>query len=46
MYNGKPHIIQAMWGKNHSFLSFQSREVAEEYLKNFEPLIKKAGDLI
>lgn len=46
MYNGKPHIIQAMWGKNHSFLSFQSKEVAEEYLKNFKPLIEKAGDLI
>ena len=46
MYNGKPHILQAMWGKNHSFLSFQSREVAEEYLKNFKSLIEKAGDLI
>jgi hypothetical protein len=28
------------------FLAFQSREVAEEFLKNFEPLIKEAGDLI
>lgn len=28
------------------FLSFQSREVAEEFLKNFESLIKEAGDLI
>ena len=46
MYDGKPHIFQAMWGKNHSFLSFQSKEVAEEYLKNFKPLIEKAGDLI
>lgn len=46
MYNGKPHIFQAMWGKNHSFLSFQSKEVAEEYLKNFKPLIEKARDLI
>ena len=46
MYNGKPHIFQAVWGKNQSFLSFQSRKVAEEYLENFEPLIEKAGDLI
>ena len=29
-----------------TFLSFQSREIAEEFLKNFEPLIKEAGDLI
>lgn len=28
------------------FLSFQSGEVAEEFLKNFESLIKEAGDLI
>lgn len=46
IYDGKPHIFQAMWGKNQSFLSFQSKEVAEEYLKNFKPLIEKAGDLI
>ena len=46
MYDGKPHIFQAIWGKNQSFLSFQSKEVAEEYLKNFKPLIEKAGDLI
>lgn len=46
IYDGKPHIFQAMWGKNQSFLSFQSKEVAEEYLKNFKPLIEKVGDLI
>ncbi len=46
MYDGEPHIFQAIWGKNQSFLSFQSREVAEKYLKNFKPLIEKAGDLI
>jgi hypothetical protein len=28
------------------FLSFQSKEVAEEFLKNFEPLIKEAEDLL
>jgi hypothetical protein len=31
---------------SQEFLSFQSKEVAEEFLKNFEPLIKEAGDLI
>jgi hypothetical protein len=46
IYDGKPRIFQAVWGKNHCFLSFQSKEVAEEYLKNFKPLIEKAGDLI
>ena len=46
MYDGKPHIFQAVWGKNQSFLSFQSKEVAEKYLENFKPLIEKAGDLI
>lgn len=30
----------------NAFLSFQSREVAKEFLKNFESLIKEAGDLI
>lgn len=30
----------------NSFLSFQSEKVAKEFLKNFEPLIKEAGDLI
>lgn len=28
------------------FLSFQSKEVAEEFLNNFKDLIEKAGDLI
>lgn len=46
IYDGKPHIFQTMWGKNHSFLTFQSKEVAEKYLRNFKPLIEKAGDLI
>ena len=31
--------------RNH-FLSFQSMELAEKFLKNFKALIKKAGDLI
>lgn len=29
-----------------SFLSFQTREIAEQFLKNFEALIIQAGDLI
>ena len=28
------------------FLSFQSREIAEEFLNNFKDLIEQAGDLI
>ena len=31
---------------SQEFLSFQSREIAKEFLKNFERLIKEAGDLI
>ena len=30
----------------HRFLSFQSQELAEKFLKNFIVLIKQAGDLI
>lgn len=30
----------------HKFLSFQSQEVAKEFLKNFKDLIEKAKDLI
>lgn len=30
----------------HKFLSFQSKEIAEEFLKNFRNLIEKAKDLI
>ena len=29
-----------------NFLSFQSREIAEEFLNNFKDLIEQAGDLI
>lgn len=31
---------------NSRFLSFQSREIAEEFLSNFKDLIKEVGDLI
>ena len=33
-------------GVGVKFLAFQSREIAEEFLKNFESLIKESGDLI
>ena len=31
---------------SHRFLSFQSKEIAEKFLTNFEDLIEQAGDLI
>ena len=31
---------------NSHFLSFQSKEIAEKFLKNFKDLIEQAGDLI
>ena len=45
-YKGNLIISQRTWGTNETFLAFQSLKIAEEYLNNFEPLIKKAGDLI
>ena len=45
-WKGELIIKQRVWGTNETFLSFQSLKVAEEYLKNFEPLIKQAKDLI
>ena len=32
--------------ENSEFLSFQSREIAQEFLTNFRKLIEEAGDLI
>lgn len=43
-YDNKYKAIQNV-ERNH-FLSFQSMELAEKFLKNFKALIKKAGDLI
>ena len=47
-YNDKNtnDIIVVLYKHYHSFLSFQSREIAEEFLKNFRGLIEQAGDLI
>ena len=43
-YDGKYKAIQTV-ERNH-FLTFQSMELAEKFLKNFKNLIKQAGDLI
>ena len=34
------------YGCTYRFLSFQSQEIAEEFLNNFRDLIEKVGDLI
>lgn len=43
-YTNEGFSVYALYTR--TFLSFQSRRVAEEFLKNFEPLMKEAGDLI
>lgn len=41
------NILSVDWAINYSvFLSFQTKEIAEKFLNNFEHLIKQAGDLI
>ena len=35
-----------MFNNSRCFLSFQSKELAEKFFKNFKDLIKQAGDLI
>ena len=41
------NILSVDWGINYSvFLSFQTKELAEEFLNNFKDLIEQAGDLI
>ena len=42
--NNIPTVV-SLW-KIPSFLSFQTREITEQFLENFEDLIKQAGDLI
>lgn len=39
------HCITVNTG-TREFLSFQSKEIAEEFLNNFRDLIEQAGDLI
>ena len=41
---GKYSIEEFMYSSE--FLSFQSKEIAQEFLTNFRELIEKAGDLI
>ena len=43
-YKGLYSICKCI--KTREFLSFQSRETAEEFLTNFRELIEQAGDLI
>lgn len=39
-------LVVSLWGVSAKFLAFQSREIAEEFLKNFDWLIKEAEDFI
>lgn len=39
-------LMVSLYGIASRFLAFQSKEVAEDFLKNFDYLIKEAGDLI
>lgn len=39
-------IIAYLYTSFHHFLSFQSKEIAEEFLNNFKDLIEQTGDLI
>ena len=39
-------LVVSLWGVSAKFLAFQSREVTEEFLKNFDRLIKEAEDFI
>ena len=44
LYDNKLKTIQVV--ERSHFLTFQSMELAEKFLKNFKDLIKQAGDLI
>ena len=41
---GRLYVIRIMFSS--TFLSFQSKEIAEKFLHNFHALIEQAGDLI
>ena len=43
--NNNDYIISPCWHSRH-FLSFQSYEIAEKFLKNFKSFIVRAGDLV
>ena len=45
LYNSGNYIIDLVW-RSQRFLSFQSQDIAERFLKNFKDLIEIAGDLI
>ena len=40
------HIILERWVSTHNFLSFQTKEIAEEFRNNFCDLIKQANPLM
>ena len=40
------HIILERWVSTHNFLSFQTKEIAEEFRNNFYNLIKQANPLM
>ena len=52
--NSKKYVIERIckyfdidwYADTNCFLAFQTKELAEEFLVNFQDLIEKAGDLI
>ena len=44
-YDGNNYVIVQIVDRSR-FLTFQSKELSEKFLKNFKDLIKQAGDLI
>jgi hypothetical protein len=42
----KNKAVVDIWGSTHHFLSFQTKEIAQEFLKNFCKLIEQAKPLI
>jgi hypothetical protein len=40
------HIVLERWVSTHNFLSFQTEEIAKEFLNNFRDLIKQARPLM
>lgn len=45
IFYNEDYKVASVW-KSRKFLSFQSKEIAEKFFKNFKDLIETAGDLI
>ena len=45
IFYNEDYKVSSVW-KYQRFLSFQSKEIAEKFFKNFKDLIETAGDLI